>query len=117
PRSTLFPYTTLFRSLAAQLVDVVAGLVDVAANACAHLDDRGVHLGFDPLLKAEFALLQHLGLYVRAQVASNLIDRLGLLFNAKRKRWPHGASWGQLEGHCKTGTRDWGLGTNLFWSY
>jgi hypothetical protein len=55
--------------LAAQLVDVFASAIDVAADARADLDDGGVHLGLDALLEAELALREHLGLDVGAQVA------------------------------------------------
>ena len=76
--------------LAAQLVDVFAGLVDVAADAGADLDDGGVHLGLDALLQAQLALRQHLGLDVRAQIARDRVDGLVFLFNAEREGWPHG---------------------------
>ncbi len=78
--------------LAAQVVDVVAGLLNVAADSRADFDDGGVHLGLDALLQAQFAHGQHLGLDMRAQVARDGIDGLVFLFNAEREGWPHDAS-------------------------
>ena len=52
--------------LAAELVDVRACLVNVAADARANLDDRCVHLRLDPLLEPQLAIGQHFCLDVRA---------------------------------------------------
>ena len=101
--------------LAAQLVDVFARLVDIAANPRAHLDDGCVHLRLHPLLQAQLALLQHLRLDMRAQIPRHRIDGLVLLFNAKRERWAHARllksnSFAQLYGMGgDEGLRDWGL--------
>src|SRR5690625_6241785 len=40
PRSTLFPYTTLFRSFLAQLVDRVDAVGGLRAGLLGHLQDR-----------------------------------------------------------------------------
>ncbi len=100
---------------ATKLVDVFAGFVDVAADASADLDDGGVHLGLDALLKAHLALRKHLGLDVGAQVARDRVDGLVFLFNAEREGWPHGMTSGQLgaivlQGIRNGRTRDWGPG-------
>ncbi len=75
--------------LAAQLVNILARLVDVAADARAHLHHRGVHLRLHPLLQPHLAHGQHLGLDVRAQIAGDRVNGLVLLFNAERERWAH----------------------------
>jgi hypothetical protein len=75
--------------LAAQFVDVLAGLVNVFAHARAHFNDRGVHLRLDALLEAHLAGGQHLGFDVGAQVARDRIDGLVLLFDAQGERRPH----------------------------
>ena len=83
--------------LAAELVDVFAGLVDVLADAGADLDDGGVHLGLDAFLQAQLADGEHLGFDVGAQVARDRIDGLVLLFNTQGEGWPHdGTSWNRL---------------------
>ncbi len=91
---------------AAEFVDVFAGFVDVAADAGADLDDRGVHLGLDALLQTHFALREHLGFDVGAQVARDRVDGLVLLFNAEREGRAHGCVLVQLEGIV----REQGLG-------
>src|SRR5581483_7448768 len=75
--------------VAAQIVQVLARLPDVAAHARAHLNHGLMHLGLDALLKAQLSLRQHLGLDVRPQIACFRINSLILLLNAQRKRWPH----------------------------
>jgi hypothetical protein len=75
---------------AAQLVDVFAGLVDVAADAGADFDDRGMHLGLDAFLQAQLACGEHLGFDVGAQIARHRVDGLVLLFNAEREGGAHG---------------------------
>src|SRR3712207_8242459 len=63
PRSTLFPYTTLFRSVAQGGAEVVAGAVDLAGLvATGHVGDQVFDLGlelvvgdFDPLGLGDFA--------------------------------------------------------------
>ena len=77
---------------AAQLVDVVARFLDVAADAGADFDDGGVHFCFDALLQAQLAHGQHLGLDVGAQIARDGIDGLVFLFNAEGEGWAHDAS-------------------------
>ncbi len=42
--------------LSPQFVNIFACLVDVSADAGTHLDDRGMHLRFDPLLQQLLAL-------------------------------------------------------------
>ena len=68
--------------IAAEVVEVFAGVFDVGANARADLDDGLVHLGLDALFKLQLALLEHVGGYVRAQVARLRVDRLVFLFDA-----------------------------------
>src|SRR3712207_9347001 len=61
PRSTLFPYTTLFRSFAVRFGDVDAG------------DAVGVGVGVDPMAE------QRLGIDVRDGIAFHVIAELGIL--------------------------------------
>ncbi len=70
--------------LGPHLADVLPHLRDVLADAGADLDDRLVHLGLDPLLQDEPALLQNL-LDVGAQLPRLRIDDLELLLDAERE--------------------------------
>ena len=55
--------------LAAEVVEVVAGFVDVFADAGADFDDGLVHFGLDALFEADFALGEHFRGDVGAEVA------------------------------------------------
>jgi len=68
--------------LAAQVVEVFAGLVDVFADAGTDLDDGLVHFGLDALFEAHSTLGEHFRGDVRAQVAGDRVDGLVFLFNA-----------------------------------
>src|SRR3989441_2553691 len=73
PRSTLFPYTTLFRSRGADLHD--------------RLIQLGLHLGQDQMISGEELR------DVRFELARRGIDDLVLLLDAEReRRWLHRAS-------------------------
>jgi hypothetical protein len=68
--------------VAAQVEEVFLGILDVAADARADLDDGLVHFGFDALFEAELSLGEHLGRDVRAEIAGLGVDGLVFLFNA-----------------------------------
>ena len=68
--------------VAAQFLQLVLGVLDVGADRGADFDDRLVHLGLDALLKDELALLDDLGMNVRAQIAGFRIDGLVFLFDS-----------------------------------
>ena len=68
--------------LGPHLADVLADLGDVLADARADLDDRLVHLGLDPLLQDELALVEDL-LDVGAQLPRLGIEDLELLLDAE----------------------------------
>ena len=75
--------------VAAEVEEVFLGVLDVAADAGADLDDGLVHLGLDALFEAELALGEHLGRDVRAQIAGHRVDGLVFLFDAEREGWAH----------------------------
>src|SRR3989442_15983703 len=84
PRSTLFPYTTLFRSLA-ELYGLGAFSKD--------LDDASVHFGFD--------LIHQLHRFHHAQDLS-LLDDIALLdvrIGVRRRRSVKGSDDGGRDGH------------------
>ena len=77
--------------VAAKLLDFFFGFFDIAADRGPDFDHRLVHLGLDPLLQEQFALLDNLGVNVRAQVARDRIDGLVFLFNPdgeSSEAWP-----------------------------
>ncbi len=90
---------------AAELVDVFAGFIDVAADAGADFDNGGMHLGLDALLQTQFALREHLGLDVRAQIARDRVDGLVFLFDAEREGRAHGMTSVAACWDCTAGTK------------
>ena len=68
-----------------RLLQFFAGFFDIGANRRAHFHDRLVHLGLDPLLQDQPALLDDLGVDVRPQIPSFGIDGLILLFDSERE--------------------------------
>ena len=67
---------------AAQVEDVGARLLHVAAHAGADFDHRLVHLRLDALVELPLALLDDLGVDVRSQVVRDRVDGLVFLFDA-----------------------------------
>ena len=93
--------------VAAEVEEVFLGVLDVLADAGADLDDGLVQLGLDALFEADFALGEHLGGDVRAQVAGFGVDGLILLFDAEGK----GGSHGELR------TTSWLISLRRFWAF
>ena len=77
-------------------LDLFLGVLNVAANRGADLDHRLVHLGLNPFLQKQFALLDNLRVDMRAQVARDRINGLVFLFNADSESRKHG--YGVLPG-------------------
>ena len=76
--------------VAAKLLDLFLGVFNIAADRSPDLDHRLVHLGLDPLLQQQFALLDNLGVDVRAQIARDRINGLVFLFNPDGESRKHG---------------------------
>jgi hypothetical protein len=68
--------------VAAEVEEILLSDLNALADAGADLDDGLVHLGLDALFETKFALGEHLGRDMRAQVAGLRVDCLVLLFNA-----------------------------------
>ena len=68
-----------------QILQFFARFFDIGANRGAHLDHRLVHLGLDPFLQDQFALLDDLGVNMRAQIPSFRIDGLIFFFDSQRE--------------------------------
>ncbi len=69
----------------AQLLQFFASFLNIGANRSPHFHHRLVHLGLDPFLQDQFALLDDLGVDVRPQVPSFGIDGLILFFDSERE--------------------------------
>ncbi len=76
--------------VAAQLLYFFLGVLNIAADRGSHLDHRLVHLGLDPLLQKQLALLDYFGVDVGAQVARDRINGLIFLFDPDGERRKHG---------------------------